>query len=252
VTVGRTEEPINWVSALSGGHNEEHGHLGTPMGDTRNSGHINYTWSGYGFTGGVDYQTASDKFNANTAKLDSVDVDSGFTVVAGYTSPVVLFAPISIRAGYRYLNGQDEDLRAGVDDVKGFEVAASWGTWGNGFYIGAGYSTQKATYIEEGRDDYKFKGWETVVGYGFGNGVNLRTGYAWRSIENAWKNDEGKYTGKKDAGVVPVIVSWDINSNFRVWAEANIKAGGDDVVAYKKDTSGEAANCYHIGVRYTF
>lgn len=74
----------------------------------------------------------------------------------------------------------------------------------------------------------KFKGWEAVVGYGFGNGVNVRTGYAWHQIENSFKYNKDKkewednVKGKKHAGVVPVIVSWDINSNFRVWAEANI------------------------------
>jgi len=252
VTVGRMGEPINWVSALSGGHNEEHGHIGTPLGDNRNSGHINYTWSGYGFTAGVDYQTAVDDWDDNTANMVDFAAESGFTVVAGYTSPVVLFAPISIRAGYRYVNGQGEDVKGqSVDDLKGFEVAASWGTWGNGFYIGAGYSTEKESFITEGKDDYKFKGWETVIGYGLGNGVNIRTGYAWRSFENSIKAGE-----KYDAGVVPVIVSWDINSNFRVWAEANIKAGGDEEAAFTKakndDDTYESYNCYHIGVRYTF
>ena len=77
--------------------------------------------------------------------------------------------------------------------------------------------------------------------------MNLRTGYAWRSFENSVKAGE-----KYDAGVVPVIVSWDINSNFRVWAEANIQAGGDDEAAFTQDEGGSAANCYHIGVRYTF
>ena len=246
VTVGRTGEPLNWVSALSGGHNEEHGHFGTPIADNRNSGHINYTWSGYGFTAGVDYQTAADDWKDNY--FGSFDAESGFTVVAGYTSPVVVFAPISIRAGYRYVNGQGEDVKdQSVDDLKGFEVAASWGTWGNGFYIGAGYSTEKMSFITEGKDDYKFKGWETVVGYGLGNGVNIRTGYAWHSIEN--KVEAGK---KYDAGVVPVIVSWDINPNFRVWAEANFQAGGDDEAAFTQDEGGSAANCYHMGVRYTF
>ena len=254
VTVGRTEEPLNWVSAISGGHNEEHGHLGTPLADNRNSGHINYTWSGYGFTAGVDYQAAVDNWKDN-ATGETENIESGFTVVAGYTSPVVLFAPISVRAGYRYIDGQhkmtteDDDF----DDMKGFEVAASWGNWGNGFYIGAGYSYQKYSFLahEDGDtpDDMKFKAWETVIGYGFGNGVNVRTGYAWHQWENYYEDVEGK---KYDAGVVPVIVSWDINPNFRVWAEANIEAGGDDIAAYKKDTSGKAANCYHIGVRYTF
>ena len=271
VTVGRTGEPLNWVSALSGGHNEEHGHFGTPIADNRNSGHINYTWSGYGFTAGIDYQTASDNWKDNY--FGNFDVDSGFTAVAGYTSPVVVFAPISIRAGYRYLKGEGADgqvyskdvyelddtgtpvrvhekgdlVNPNMDSIKGFEVAASWGNWGNGFYIGAGYSYEKVTFNTEGKDDYKFKGWETVVGYGLGNGVNIRTGYAWHSIEN--KVEAGK---KYDAGVVPVIVSWDINPNFRVWAEANIQAGGDDEAAFFKDEGKEAANAYHIGVRYTF
>ena len=250
-TVGRTTEPLNWVSDLSGGHFEEEGHLGSYFTDCRNSGHINYTWSGFGFTAGVDYQAAVDGWKDNYFG-DSFNVESGFTVVAGYTSPVVLFAPISIRAGYRYLNGQGEDVAGegtyAMDDMKGFQVAASWGTWGNGFYIGAGYSAEKITYVDD-QDDTKFKAWETVVGYGFGNGVNVRVAYAWHSLENWSKVD---VDGKKDAGVVPVIVSWDINSNFRVWAEANIEAGGDDEAAYWKDDGGSAASVYHIGVRYTF
>lgn len=52
-------------------------------------------------------------------------------MVAGYTSPVVLFAPISIRVGYRYINCQGDDVYVADgadDDIKGFEVAASGAT----------------------------------------------------------------------------------------------------------------------------
>lgn len=243
VTVGRTEEPLNWVTALSGGHNEEHGHLGSQIADCRNSGHINYTWSGYGFTAGVDYQTATDDWK-DTQVDDKLAVESGFTVVAGYTSPVVLFAPISVRAGYRYINGQGKDISDDFDDMKAFEAAASWGTWGKGFYIGAGYTYEKATFLDDDDQDQKYKGFEAVVGYGFDNGVVARVGYAWHQYDD----DEGK----NDSAAIPVIVSWDINSNFRVWAEANIAVGDDDYPYFGTDIDGDAANQYHIGVRYTF
>ena len=238
----------------------------------RNSGHLSYMWSGYGFDAGVSYQFATDNYNADDFFKD-INVDSGFSLYAGYTSPVVLFGPISARVGYLYLNAQnvddnqyksaydDEDGTAiGIDNIKTVVGSLAWGTNGKGFYAATAYSYSKAkvTHVWENDDLYdldsaaslKVKAWETVMTYGFDNGIRIGASYHWiKGIEQA--NEKDKSTRK----YVELIADYNVTPNFKVWTEACIDAGSDDYfarVASTKDDKKDSHNLFMVGAKYTF
>ena len=206
VQVGRYTDPFEYASNLVDVLDE----VGVYGGqDERNSGHISYMWSGFGFDAGISYQMAEDNYKSDIlGNNTNFNVDSGFSIYAGYTSPVVLFGPISVRAGYLYLNGQSEKdggNKTGIswdkgdnaywsdlaDNLKSIDGAIAWGTNGKGFYIATNYNYSKAQaskefkwdkdYVQQGSYDedatLKHKTWETVVTYGFANGVRLGASY---------------------------------------------------------------------------
>ena len=63
-----------------------------------------------------------------------------------------------------------------------------------------------------------------------------------------------------DAYTIPVYVNYQVNPNFRVWAEARFDAGTDDSNSNPLDNFDEVSegayglteNVYSIGARYTF
>ncbi len=143
--------------------------------DERNSGHLSYMWKGFGFDAGISYQFAVDNYKTDTD--GEINVDSGFSVYAGYTSPSVVFGPISVRAGYLYLKAQDandgrepnytktvkgkttdEDgnsygwtsqFGGYVDNLKTVDVSLSWGVNGKGLYVATNYAYSKASYADD-------------------------------------------------------------------------------------------------------
>ena len=165
VQVGRYKDPYVFASSAVDVLDEV-GVYG--CNDERNSGHLSYMWKGFGFDAGISYQFAVDNYKTDTE--GSFDVDSGFSLYAGYTSPVVLFGPISARVGYLYLKAQGkddngtslsedytyEDKDAGIsatatgttyiDNLKTIDGSLSWGTNGKGFYVATNYAYSKAKY----------------------------------------------------------------------------------------------------------
>ena len=212
--------------------------------DERNSGHLSYMWKGFGFDAGVSYQFAEDKYNTD---LQAFDVNSGFSIYAGYTSPVVVFGPISVRAAYLYLEGQDQADGAvvgNVDDMKVMDGSLAWGTNGKGFYIATNYNYTKVNYIDSD-DELKVKAWESVATYGFTNGIRLGASYHYINAEDDTSDDDRKY--------VQLIADYNVTPNFKVWAEGLIDAGSDDgfgriTSKYDKD----AHNSVMFGARYVF
>ena len=65
-------------------------------------------------------------------------------------------------------------------------------------------------------------------------------------------------TADVDAAVVPVMVMWNINPNFDVWAEARFDAGTDDdenadgVNFDRYADTNYAENVFSLGLRYNF
>ncbi len=287
VQVGRYVDPFEYASNLVDVLDE----VGVYGGyDERNSGHISYMWSGYGFDAGVSYQMAVDNYRAD--ELGGLtNIDSGFSVYAGYTSPVVVFGPISIRAAYLYLNGQNGDdnqqnlnpttstsaTYADVyfDNAKSIDAGLAWGTNGKGLYLATHYNYSKlnfadsdfgniatgaATKVGDFEYSYKVKAWESVVTYGFANGIRLGASYhyvKWDADLSA-SADGLKFKGKDDAKrkYVQLIADYNVTPNFKVWAEGLIDAGSDDGAgritnATLKDDDGKH-NSIMVGARYVF
>ena len=286
VQVGRYTDPFEYASNLVDVLDE----VGVYGGqDERNSGHISYMWSGFGFDAGISYQMAEDNYKSDIlGNNTNFNVDSGFSIYAGYTSPVVLFGPISVRAGYLYLNGQSEkdggykqNLKVTseapnqkfttsrlIDNMKSIDGAIAWGTNGKGFYIATNYNYSKATISKTYKsaantdivvatdgtdvDAYlKNKAWETVVTYGFANGVRLGASYHYIKKQEV-------YNGEKESGdtkFVQLIADYNVTPNFKVWAEGLIDAGSDD--GYPKiksdlDSKNSGHNSIMFGARYVF
>lgn len=275
VQVGRYEDPFEYAGNVV--DNLEETGLICGM-DERNSGHLSYMWSGYGFDAGASYQFATDKYNADM--FGTVDVNGGFSVYAGYTSPAVLFGPISVRAAYLYLDAQniahegtignfwDEDAEQYdvdnvVKNIKSSDFGLAWGNMGEGFYVATHYNVSLLSGYDktsEASGSVKFKIWESMVSYGFDNGVVLSAAY---SNVIGEVNDTDGYD-KKKVNTAELIASYDVNENFRVWAEATIDCNSDDgAYSYfyakgsgKLDDDGEeiyeGTNAVMIGARYTF
>ena len=191
VQMGRYKDPFVFASSAVDVLDEVGVYGGN---DERNSGHLSYMWKGFGFDAGVSYQFAVD--NYATDAEGSFNVDSGFSVYAGYTSPVVVFGPISARVGYLYLNGQDKDdvysnvsnsqkfsdytvdgevwkkatrtLGYRVDDLKTIDASLSWGTNGKGLYVATNYAYSKTSY-DNGTASLSAEG-KTPVSLDEGNG----------------------------------------------------------------------------------
>ena len=277
VQVGRYNDPFEYASNLVDVLDE----VGVFGGnDERNSGHISYMWSGYGFDAGISYQMAVDNYKSDVfsnAAKDSddnhagFDVDSGFSVYAGYTSPVVVFGPISARAGYLYLNGQAAKheyeteakgatkvnvfgIYGNVDSLKSVDGALAWGTNGKGFYIATNYNYSKIDFQNDDDRDVKFKAWESVVTYGFANGVRLGASYHYIKSQ---LNEPGEEEKSGDTKYVQLIADYNVTPNFKVWAEGLIDAGSD--IGYGKITSNtdgkndkDGHNSIMFGARYVF
>ena len=233
--------------------------------DDKRDGMFMYTWSGYGFTANVSYQTAKDAQLVDGAWADgaseSLDINDAYAVSVGYQSPDVLFGPIGVRLGYAHTDFQDEggmnvaDPTTSYDDYDQFAASLYWGSLNVGPYVGALYQFRDFGMTDVGRaagwDDYKVQGAEFVVAYGFENGVSLRAGYNWMNYDE----DNGPDV---DAHTIPVIAMYNITPNFRIWGEARFDVGTDDDTGVNgknfKAVTGQnfEENIYSLGARYTF
>ncbi len=159
------------------------------VGDSRNAGKLTYTWNGYGILLGAEYQSAKDGYKDHAVKFD---VESGYNLIAGYTTPSVLFGPISIKAGYSYMNGQDDKTgydytfmaannnaySTDVDNQKAWAASLAWGNAASGWYFAGEYSYNKTQFNTDSDfefDDLKTSGFEVVGKYSFDNGLSLAT-----------------------------------------------------------------------------
>ncbi len=221
-------------------------------------------------------------YNYNADQFDTIDVNGGFSVYAGYTTPTVGFGPISIRAAYLYLDGQHEgegtkltkiapdgqEQEVGnvfTKNIKSSDFGLSWGNMGDGWYVATHYNYAKATgYGTENNNDFeaiaKTKTWESMVSYGFDNGVVLSAAYSQVKLKVEANADvdsldlaEGEAT--VTSKYAQVVASYDVNENFRVWGEAIFDCGSDDgynIYDLYKGDEGKAANAFLVGARYTF
>ena len=189
---GKTYDAANAVLAATDVFEDFGARLQSSINGDRRTGMFRYVYDNNGIFGSVSYQTAAD---GSTVKGEKADVEGGFAAAAGYTFDNVVFGPLSLKAGYSYVKGQDDkgsylqDVFAGknnykFDDFKVISASVAWGSTDSGLYIGALYNTQRAKqrlnwFLPETNSSIadKVKGYEFVVGYTFDNGIGAFTGY---------------------------------------------------------------------------
>lgn len=232
-------EAITDVYQINAGYGEISGQ--------RNSGKLVYAFDYKGFGADLEFQFAEDNFWLDGRK--DLNVNHGLSAVLHYDSAPVLFGPIGVKAGYSYLKFQDEGTHTSVTDYDSFKAAAgslTWGTFGKGLYLAAFYEAAKYEVRDGFADEYKDvkkKSSESVISYGFDNGVIIQGGYQWYEGQNVI---DGKVQAKAGeiTRKVPLLVQWNINPNFLVWAETTIDAGSSDGV--------DDHNLYTVGARFAF
>ena len=215
--------------------------------------------------GSVSYQTAADD---STVQGSKADVEGGFAAAAGYTFDNVVFGPLSFKAGYSYVKGQDDNgdyLASAIkgeknykfDDFKVISASIAWGSTDNGLYIGALYNTQRAKKrlnwsvpsTNSSLAD-KVKGYEFVVGYTFDNGIGAFTGYNFVDQKSKVGSiNQGTATIRR----VPVYVNYAINGNFNIWGEAEFDANSSTTKdGQRQYPEFETGTMLSAGARYTF
>ncbi len=267
---GRYSEPFAYASnAISvmddfapyGGNNE------------RNSGHLSYQWSRFGFDFGLSYQFAEDRYNCDTLGDHDFRVDSGFSVFGGYTFRSLFDKPFSLRTAYLYLNGQSEQdggfyytpyrskryLKILIENLRSIDGSFAWGHKRRGLYIAGNYNYSLVKYaklrhrnvIQNWDVESKTQAYEAVLSYSFDNGVRLGTSYHYINI----KTDANNLSHTKGSTRwLQWLVDYQVTPNFKVWFEGVLDAGSDDVFARIQDEEvlNGKTNAMMLGIRYTF
>ena len=258
---GKTYDAANAVLAATDVFEDFGARLQGSINGDRRTGMFRYVYDNNGIFGSVSYQTAAD---GSTVAGNKVDVEGGFAAAAGYTFDNVVFGPLSFKAGYSYVKGQDDFSKnllqfaksATFDDFKVISASIAWGSTDNGLYIGALYNTQRAKQRE---NDFvpsnsslanKVKGYEFVVGYTFDNGIGAFTGYNF--VDQKYK-DGSINGGTATIRRVPVYVNYAINGNFNIWGEAEFDANSSTTKDQQRQYPDfETGTLLSAGARYTF
>ena len=256
---GKTYDAANAVLAATDVFEDFGARLQGSINGDRRTGMFRYVYDNNGIFGSVSYQTAADD---STVQGSKADVEGGFAAAAGYTFDNVVFGPLSFKAGYSYVKGQDDFSKTigqfenseTFDNFKVISASIAWGSTDNGLYIGALYNTQR---VKQRANDFvpsnssnsdKKKGYEFVVGYTFDNGIGAFTGYNFVDV----KTKEGSINSDSEIyRRVPVYVNYAINDNFNIWGEAEFDANSTT----KKDGQNqysETGTMLSAGARYTF
>ena len=258
---GKTYDAANAVLAATDVFEDFGARLQSSINGDRRTGMFRYVYDNNGIFGSVSYQTAAD---GSTVKGEKADVEGGFAAAAGYTFDNVVFGPLSLKAGYSYVKGQDDkgsylqDVFAGknnykFDDFKVISASVAWGSTDSGLYIGALYNTQRAKQRLSASNSSladKVKGYEFVVGYTFDNGIGAFTGYNF--VDQKYKVgsiNQGTATIRR----VPVYVNYAINGNFNIWGEAEFDANSSTTKdGQRQYPEFETGTMLSAGARYTF
>ncbi len=260
LTVGRTYDSVKAVISATDIY-EDFGVLGQVGCDDRRAGTVKYVWEGYGIYAGATYQAAkNDVVVGGAGDNDTMNVEGGYSVVLGYTTPSVVFGPISVKAAYSYLAAQDDQKYElstdDLDNMKEFAASISWGNTSEGLYLATMYNNRKFEYLgtsQYGSDTYK--GIEVAIAYYFDNGLSLASGWQYNRLYS-----ENHLTANNEEVILrkmPVYVNYSFNSNFNVWAEAQFDMGSDRQVNLSNNfDSIEFVDSDHtvfsVGARYTF
>ena len=265
VSAGRSYDALYAVVGVTDIY-EDLGANGIFDDSDRRAGNLKYVWEGYGVYAAASFQSAKNDIaveGANNEKDTTglMNVDHGFSGVLGYTTPSVLFGPISIKAGYTYLAGQNDanyNDTYYIDNMKEWAASVTWGSLDTGLYLATVYDQRKFDYIYGSHfANHSLKGIEALVGYGFDNGLSIIASWQYQRF-NAQSSDNSYVEAEKILRKVPVLVNYDFNSNFNVWLEASFDMGSDDQINVKNisveglESTDEDHTLFSVGARYTF
>ena len=260
---GKTYDAANAVLAATDIFEDFGARLQGSINADRRTGMFRYVYDNNGIFGSVSYQTAADD---STVQGTKADVEGGFAAAVGYTFDNVVFGPLSLKAGYSYVKGQDDkgsylesvfkgEKNYNFDDFKVISASIAWGSTDNGLYIGALYNTQRAKqrlnwFVPSTNSSLadKVKGYEFVVGYTFDNGIGAFTGYNF--VDQKYKVGSIN-TNSAIYRRVPVYVNYAINGNFNIWGEAEFDANSTSVKDHQRDF-GDTGTMLSAGARHTF
>ena len=264
---GKTYDAANAVLAATDVFEDFGARLQGSINGDRRTGMFRYVYDNNGIFGSVSYQTAADD---STVQGSKADVEGGFAAAAGYTFDNVVFGPLSFKAGYSYIKGQNDFAKTifanldngdiytnSFDTYKAISASIAWGSTDNGLYIGALYNTQRAKQrlnwsvpsTNSSLAD-KVKGYEFVVGYTFDNGIGAFTGYNFVDQKSKVGSiNQGTATIRR----VPVYVNYAINGNFNIWGEAEFDANSSTTKdGQRQYPEFETGTMLSAGARYTF
>ncbi len=257
VIAGRFLDSTYSVEAATDIYEDAAGNVQGKFNGERRGGQLQYTYDNYGFFAQAGVQTAQDNAKLVDSeyffKDDSYAIDSGFNGALGYTIDDVVFGPLSFKAGYSYVKGQDgndviDDNGNAFTNFKHANASIAWGNVESGFYVAALYE-HSALKDENNGNKIVNHGYELAVGYAFDNGVSVVGGYE-TSYYHKKNLAEGSKNSKAIVRRIPVFVNYAVNENFNVWTEAGFNAGSnagaDDVNSAARDT------LFSVGARYTF
>ena len=259
---GKTYDAANAVLAATDVFEDFGARLQSSINGDRRTGMFRYVYDNNGIFGSVSYQTAAD---GSSVAGNKADVEGGFAAAAGYTFDNVVFGPLSFKAGYSYIKGQNDFSKTigqfenseTFDNFNVISASIAWGSTDNGLYIGALYNTQRAKQrlnwsvpsTNSSLAD-KVKGYEFVVGYTFDNGIGAFTGYNF--VDQKYKVgsiNQGTATIRR----VPVYVNYAINGNFNIWGEAEFDANSSTTKdGQRQYPEFETGTMLSAGARYTF
>ena len=258
---GKTYDAANAVLAATDVFEDFGARLQGSINSDRRTGMFRYVYDNNGIFGSVSYQTAAD---GSSVAGNNADVEGGFAAAAGYTFDNVVFGPLSFKAGYSYIKGQNDFSKTIVqfensetfDNFKVISASIAWGSTDNGLYIGALYNTQR---VKQRANDFvpsnssnsdKKKGYEFVVGYTFDNGIGAFTGYNF--VDQKYKVGSINH-GTATIRRVPVYVNYAINGNFNIWGEAEVDANSSTTKdGQRQYPEFETGTMLSAGARYTF
>lgn len=282
--VGKFQDSLVAVGGDATDIYETWGQTATALGSVeRRQGQIQYSWSGYGVNVLIGYQAAKDQISHpalskaenlsgdsnyqnrlfyeddDSYKCDYADIESGFNFAITYTTPEVLFGPITVGAGYAWYAVQTDNYGVAsghnnnyyADDIQEWVASIRWGDLSVGPYVAVMYNsvTLGADHADEYWDDTTYQGVEIALGYSFDFGVHIYTGWQWQELDT----DAGKlsaYDGES-ASVVPLFIGWQVNPQFDVWVEAIFAVDTDDNTETWA-TAMTDENAVGVGARYNF
>lgn len=254
IQLGRYKSNQAWVTKTTDVF-DDFGCLGQSNDDSRNSGRIDYEFKHSGFEAKIGYVTAVNGFTIlkkdikklHDVDFKSVNIDHAFSLATGYTFDNLVFGPLSLRAGFEQIVGQEEEganKLPDFDKVNSYSFGASWGS-DVGFYTGLSYENKKLQFNND-IDDVKTQALEFVAGYGFDFGLSLIAGYNQVKIKDYFKDDVTlKY--------LPVYANYKLNPNFNIWSEARFNlTSDDDLKTSKLKDKNTDGTYFSVGARYTF